>query len=41
MRIAILGSVALSVPPPKQGGTEWIAYYQAKGLADLGHKVIL
>lgn len=41
MRIAILGSVALPVPPPAQGGTEWIAYYQAKGLADLGHKVIL
>jgi len=41
MRIAILGSVALPVPPPKQGGTEWIAYYQAKGLAKLGHQVIL
>lgn len=41
MKIAILGSVALPVPPPAQGGTEWIAYYQAKGLASLGHKVIL
>ncbi len=41
MRIAILGSVALPVPPPAQGGTEWIAYYQAKGLVSLGHKVIL
>lgn len=41
MKIAILGSVALPVPPPAQGGTEWIAYFQAKGLADLGHKVIL
>lgn len=41
MRIAILGSVALPVPPPAQGGTEWIAYYQAKGLSELGHKVIL
>jgi len=41
MRIAILGSVVLPVPPPKQGGTEWIAYYQAKGLSDLGHKIIL
>jgi glycosyltransferase involved in cell wall biosynthesis len=41
MRIAILGSVALPVPPPFQGGTEWIAYYQAKGLAKLGHQVLL
>ena len=41
MRIAILGSVALPVPPLKQGGTEWIAYYQAQGLAGLGHKVTL
>jgi len=41
MKIAILGSVALPVPPPAQGGTEWIAYYQAKGLSDLGHQVIL
>ena len=41
MRIAILGSVALPVPPLAQGGTEWIAYYQAKGLAELGHEVIL
>lgn len=41
MRIAILGSVALPVPPPAQGGTEWIAYYQAKGLAEKGHRVIL
>ncbi len=41
MRIAILGSVALAVPPAYQGGTEWIAYYQAKGLGKRGHKVIL
>lgn len=41
MRIAILGSVALPVPPPFQGGTEWIAFYQAQGLANLGHQVIL
>src|SRR3989338_11635975 len=41
MRIAILGSIALPVPPPAQGGTEWIAYYQAKGLSERGHKVIL
>ncbi len=41
MRIALLGSVALPVPPPLQGGTEWIAYYQAKGLAAKGHSVLL
>ncbi|OGG18175.1 hypothetical protein A3D78_04260, partial [Candidatus Gottesmanbacteria bacterium RIFCSPHIGHO2_02_FULL_39_14] len=41
MRIAILGSVVLPVPPPGQGGTEWIAFYQARGLARLGHEVLL
>lgn len=41
MRIAILGSVALPIPPPLQGGTEWIAYYQAKGLAQKGHDILL
>ena len=41
MRIAILGSVALPVPPPFQGGTEWIAYHQAKGLSEKGHDVLL
>ncbi len=41
MKIAILGSVAVPVPPPFQGGTEWIVYHQAKGLSERGHKVIL
>jgi glycosyltransferase involved in cell wall biosynthesis len=41
MRIAILGSVALPVPPPFQGGTEWVAYYQAEGLCKRGHDVTL
>lgn len=41
MRIAILGSVALPVPPKAQGGTEWIAYYQTKGLVKRGHQVTL
>ncbi|GIW62042.1 MAG: hypothetical protein KatS3mg089_0894 [Patescibacteria group bacterium] len=41
MRIMILGSVALPVPPPGQGGTEWIAYHQATGLAERGHSVFL
>ncbi len=41
MRILILGSVALPIPPPRQGGTERIAYYQATGLAARGHDVTL
>ncbi|MCL4199835.1 glycosyltransferase family 4 protein [Patescibacteria group bacterium] len=41
MKILILGSVALPVPPPKQGGTERIAYWQATGLAQRGHTVTL
>lgn len=41
MKILILGSVALPVPPPKQGGTERIAYWQATGLAKRGHAVTL
>jgi len=41
MNILILGSVALPVPPPKQGGTERIAYWQATGLAKRGHAVTL
>lgn len=36
-----MGSVALPVPPPAQGGTEWIAYYQTKGLAKRGHSIVL
>jgi glycosyltransferase involved in cell wall biosynthesis len=41
MRICILGSVALPVPPLEQGGTEWIVYYQAKELAKRGHHILL
>jgi len=41
MKILILGSVALPVPPPMQGGTERIAYWQATGLAKRGHEVTL
>lgn len=37
----MLGSVALPIPPPAQGGTELIAYFQAKGLTEKGHDVIL
>ncbi len=41
MRICILGSVALPIPPIMQGGTERIAYMQAIGLARRGHEVKL
>ena len=41
MKILILGSVALPIPPPAQGGTELIAYQQAKGLSEKGHGIIL
>lgn len=41
MKILILGSVALPVPPPMQGGTERIAYWQATGLSRRGHEVTL
>lgn len=41
MRILILGSVALPVPPPLQGGTERMAFFQAQGLASRGHEVTL
>lgn len=36
-----MGSVALPVPPPMQGGTEWIVYYQAVGLSQKGHEILL
>ena len=41
MKILLLGSVALPVPPPMQGGTERMAYWQAVGLAKRGHQVTL
>jgi len=41
MKVLILGSVALPVPPPMQGGTERIAYFQATGLAKRNHDVTL
>ncbi len=41
MRIVILGSVALPVPPPMQGGTERIAYWQATELGKRKHNVTL
>lgn len=41
MKILILGSVALPVPPPMQGGTERIAYWQAMGLSAHNHDITL
>ena len=41
MKVLILGSVALPVPPPMQGGTERVAYAQAVGLSQKGHEVTL
>lgn len=40
MKILILGSVALPIPPKMQGGTERVAYYQAMGLSKK-HQVTL
>ena len=41
MRIAILGAGFSPIPPPMQGGTEWIVYHQARELAKRGHKILL
>lgn len=41
MKIAILATGFSPIPPPMQGGTEWIAYHQARGLAQRGHNVTL
>src|SRR5579884_3055990 len=40
-KLLLLGSVAGIVPPQKQGGTENVAYVQAKQLAKLGVSLIL
>ncbi len=39
-KLLLLGSVASPCPPKKQGGTERVAYYQAKYLAKKGVKII-
>lgn len=41
MRVALLGSVSSPVPPTGQAAIEKLAFYQAKGLADKGHEVLL
>lgn len=39
-RLLLFGSVVSPCPPQKQGGTERVAYYQAKSLAKLGLQLI-
>lgn len=39
-KLLLLGSVAAACPPKKQGGTERVAYYQAKLLAARGVKIL-
>jgi glycosyltransferase involved in cell wall biosynthesis len=41
MKIAIVSTVALPVPPPGYGGTERLLYYLAEGLVREGHDVTL
>ena len=41
MKVLVLGSVALPVPPPFQGGTERVAYAQVTGLSQKGHEVTM
>lgn len=41
MRIAIVASPAIPVPPPRYGGTELIVNYLIRGLMEAGHEPIL
>lgn len=41
MRVAIISSPYVPVPPQKYGGTERVVYYLIKGLKELGHEPIL
>jgi hypothetical protein len=41
MRIAIVSTPYLPIPPKKYGGTERVIYYLVKGLKELGHEPIL
>ncbi|MBZ9572941.1 glycosyltransferase family 4 protein [Patescibacteria group bacterium] len=40
-KIAILGSIGISIPPKKQGGIEWMVYYLTEELVKRGHSVLL
>ena len=41
MKIVIVSSWMVPVPPVKYGGTEQVIYYLIKGLQELGHEVVL
>src|SRR5262245_56395662 len=41
MRVAIISTPFLSVPPKDYGGTELIVYELVEGLVDMGHDVTL
>ena len=41
MKIAIVSSWIVPVPPVKYGGTEQVIYYLISGLKELGHEVVL
>jgi glycosyltransferase involved in cell wall biosynthesis len=41
MKVAIVSSPYVPVPPPKYGGTERVIYYLIKGLKEEGHEPIL
>lgn len=41
MKIAIVASPFVPVPPPKYGGSERVIYYLIKGLKEAGHEPIL
>lgn len=41
MRIAIVASTYVPVPPPQYGGSEQVIYYLIRGLQELGHTPIL
>jgi glycosyltransferase involved in cell wall biosynthesis len=41
IKIAILAPMVYTIPPKKQGGTEWIVYHQANGLVERGYDVTL
>jgi hypothetical protein len=41
VKIAIISSPYVAVPPPGYGGTERVIHYLIKGLLELGHEPIL
>ena len=41
MRIAIISTAAVAVPPPGYGGTERVLHYLTEGLVQGGHDVTL